>query len=135
MVRSVRSGIRAEQADEEAAHSLSLSISSSSSMATHKVSWGGNDHIISPDISRTSSIVSIDSILPQKRTTAVQRAPVPESSAKRMSSLSVESSGREMLVSASTYARAGSTDDSFIRHYKYFFEDGNITFLVRGSQP
>jgi hypothetical protein len=103
------------------------------SMTTHIVSWGGNDHIISPDISRTSSIVSIDSILPHKRTTAVQGAPAPESSAKRMSSLSVEPSGSETLISASAYARADSTDDSFIRHQKYFFKDGNVTFLVRGS--
>jgi hypothetical protein len=120
-------------ADE--AISLSLSISSSSSMATHIVSWGGNDHIISPVGSSTSSIVSIDSILPHKRTTTVQGAPAAESSAKRMSSLSVEPSGSETLASASTYQRADSVDDSFIRHHKYFFKDGNVTFLVRGSQP
>ena len=105
-------------------------------MATHIVSWGGSDHTISPDISRTSSssIVSIDSILPHKHTTAVQGAPASESSAKRMSSLSVEPSGSETLISASTYARADSADDSFIRHHKYFFKDGNVTFLVCGSQ-
>jgi hypothetical protein len=107
----------------------------SSSMAAHIVSWGGSDHITSPDVSRTSSIVSIDSILPHKRTTAVQGAPAPESLAKRMSSLPVEPSGSETLISASTYERADSTDDSFIRHHKYFFKDGNVTFLVRGSHP
>jgi hypothetical protein len=106
-------------------------------MATHIVSWGGNDHIISPVISNTSSIVSIDSILSHKRTTAVQGIPAPESSAKRMGSLSlsVEPSGSETSMSASTYARADSTNDSFIRHHKYFFKDGNVTFLVSGSQP
>ena len=108
-------------------------------MAAHTQSststWGGNDHIVSPDLSRSSSIVSIDSILPHKRTTTVQvtSVPAPESLAKRMSSLSVEPSGSETLISASTYARADSADDSFIRHHKYFFKDGNVTFLVRGS--
>jgi hypothetical protein len=136
----IRAGIRADEADsDEEALSLSLRISSSSSMATHiqshTVTWGGNDHIVSPDLSRSSSIVSIDSILPHKRTTAVQVTSVPasESLAKRMSSLSVEPSGSETLISASTYARADSADDSFTRHHKYFFKDGNVTFLVRGS--
>ncbi|KAF8504685.1 hypothetical protein F5888DRAFT_774304 [Russula emetica] len=102
-------------------------------MATNIVSWGGNGHIISPIISSASSIVSIDSVLPHKHTTTVQGASAPESSAKRMSSLSVEPSGSETLTSASTYQRADSTDDSFIRHHKYFFEDGNVTFLVDGT--
>jgi len=26
-----------------------------------------------------------------------------------------------------------ATDDSFIRHHKYFFEDGNVTFLVENT--
>jgi len=115
--------------------SLDISSSSSSSMATHTVSWGGNSHVISPVSSSTSSIVPIDSILLHKRTTAVQGAPAPESSSRRMSSLSVEPSGSETLTSASTYLRADSADDSFIRHHKYFFKDGNVTFLVRRSQP
>jgi hypothetical protein len=50
-----------------------------------------------------------------------------------MSSLPVEPSGSETLISASTYERADSTDDSFIRHHKYFFKDGNVTFLVDGT--
>jgi len=105
-------------------------------MATHIVSWGGNEHLISPVPSSTPSTVSVDSVLSHERetSTTVQEAtgPAPESLAKRMSSLSVEPSGSETLISASTYARADSTDDSFIRHHKYFFKDGNVTFLVRG---
>jgi hypothetical protein len=110
-------------------------------MAAHTqstvVSWGGNDNIVSPVLSSASSIVSIDSILSHKRHTTTsafgEGAPPPESLARRMSSLSVEPSGT--LISASTYPSADPVGDSFIRHHKYFFKDGNVTFLVRGSQP
>ena len=107
-------------------------------MATHTVIWGDYEHVISlvPSSSSTPSIDSVDSFLSHERETSstVQEAtgPTPESLAKRMSSLSVEPSGSETLASASTYPRADSADDSFTRHHKYFFKDGNITFLVRG---
>ncbi len=106
-------------------------------MATRIVSWGDNEHTVLPALSSTPSIVSVDSILPDKRETSsiFQEAPrAPESWVKRMSSL-IEPSGSEMSTSAtgSTHPpRADAADDSFIRHHKYFFKDGNITFLVRG---
>jgi hypothetical protein len=107
-------------------------------MATHIVSWGGKEHIASPVVSSTKpSIVSIVSMLPHKRETSsvVQEAPrAAGSHAKHMSPSLFESSGSETSVSASTYSRAGAGDDSFIRHHKYFFEDGNLTFLVRRVQ-
>jgi hypothetical protein len=106
------------------------------SMATHIVSWGGNDHTVSPVVSSTSStssIISIDPIIRHKRS-AVQGTPASESSTKCMSSLSLEPSGNETSTSGRAYStRADSTDDSFIRHHKYFFKDGNVTFLVRES--
>ena len=122
-------------------------------MATHIVSWGGgsandSDYTLSPvasvsDISSTqaSSIVSVDSIVRHKRTTtsAVQGAPASESLANCncTSSLSVEPSGNqpETEISANTYSKVDLNDESFIRHHKYFFSDGNVTFLVSGSQP
>src|SRR6267154_282659 len=116
------------------------------SMATNIVSesWGVNDsdHTTSPvassisSISSTSSIVSIDSIIRHKHTTtsAVQRTHDSGSSPRCMSSPSVEPSGNKTLTSGSTYSRADSSDESFIRHDKYFFKDGNVTFLVRESQ-
>jgi hypothetical protein len=108
-------------------------------MATHIVSWGSNEHVISPlpSTSSTPSIVSVDSVLSLERETSsnVQEleatGPAPESLAKRMSSLLAEPSGSETLTSASTHQRAGTADDSFTRHHKYFFKDGNVTFLVR----
>jgi hypothetical protein len=119
-------------------------------MATHIVAWGGgsandSDYTLSPvasvsDISSTqaSSIVSVDSIVRHKRTaTSAVRAPGSESLAKCMSSLSVEPSRNETEteITATTYSRVDLNDESFIRHHKYFFSDGNVTFLVSGSQP
>jgi hypothetical protein len=104
-------------------------------MATHIVSWGGKEHITSPVVSSTKpSIISIDSMLPHGRETssAVQEVSRAAGSyAKHMSPLLIESSGSETSTSASTDSRAGAGDDSFIRHHKYFFEDGNATLLVR----
>jgi hypothetical protein len=103
-------------------------------MATHIVSWGGNEHVISPVPSSTPSIVSVDPVLSHERETssAVQEAtgPAPEFLAKQWSFLSAEP--RETSTSASTYQTADTADDSFTRHNKYFFKDGNVTFLVRG---
>ena len=98
---------------------------------THIVSWGRSEHVISPVPSSTPSIVSVDSILSHELedSSIVQEAtggPARESLAKRMSSLFAEPSGN----GAST---ADTADDSFTRHHKYFFKDGNVTFLVRGS--
>jgi hypothetical protein len=108
-------------------------------MATHIVSWGGNEHVISPVSSSTPSIVSVDSVLSLERETSstVQEAtgPAREPLAERMTSLFAEPSGSETLTSASAYQRADTADGSFTRHHKYFFKDGNVTFLVRGVKP
>ena len=103
-------------------------------MATH-IAWGGNEDLISPVPSSTPSIVPIDSAFSHERNTSstVQEATGPsthESFAKLMSFLLAEPSGGE--TSASKHQRADTADDSFTRHHKYFFKDGNITFLVRG---
>jgi hypothetical protein len=109
-------------------------------MVSHIVSWRGNDHTVSPVLSSTPSIVSVDSILPYKREafSVVQEAPrAAESWVERMSSL-IEPSGIETSsTSASTYPSAdplAAGNDSFIQHHIYFFKDGNVTFLVRGVQ-
>ena len=105
-------------------------------MATHIVSWGGNEHLISSVPSSTPSIVSVDSVLSHERETSstVHEAtgPARESLAKRMSSLLAEPSGSKMSTSTSTNQRADTANNSFTRHHKYFFKDGNVTFLVRG---
>jgi hypothetical protein len=77
-------------------------------MATHIVSWGGGEHVILPVPSSTPSIVSVDSVLSHERETysIVQEA-------------------------TPTVQNDHTADDSFTRHHKYFFKDGNVTFLVR----
>ena len=101
-------------------------------MATHTVSWGGTEDPISPVPSSTPSIVSIDSALSYESNTSstVREATGPTPVAKLMDFLLVESSGSE--TSASTQHRADTAHESFTRHHKYFFKDGNVTFLVRG---
>ena len=115
-----------------------LSPSPPTVMATHIVSWGDNEQISSPVVSSIKpSIVSIDSMLPHRRETSsvVQEVPYAAGSyAKHMSPLLIESSGSETSTSASTCSRVDAGDDSFIRHDKYFFKDGNVTFLVRRVQ-
>ncbi|KAF8504683.1 hypothetical protein F5888DRAFT_774080 [Russula emetica] len=108
-------------------------------MATQIVFWGGNERIISPVPSSTPSIVCVDSVVSHERETSstVQEAtgpgPAPESLAKRMVSLLAGPSGGETSTSTRTYQRVDTADDSFTHHHKYFFKDGNVSFLVDGT--
>jgi hypothetical protein len=108
-------------------------------MASHIVYWGGNDHAVSSVLSSTPSI-SVDSVLSHECETSSnvqgEIGPAREPFAKHMSSLLAKPSGSETSTSAGTCERADAAgDDSFIRHHTYFFEDGNVTFLVRQGQP
>ena len=102
-------------------------------MATHIVSWGDSKPIISPINPSTPSIVSIDSI----QTSSVVRDAHCVTESKNVNSvlnkvLNEPSGSETASTSASTYPRADETDTSFVRHPKYFFKDGNVTFLVSG---
>jgi len=100
-------------------------------MARRIVSWVGNGQIVSPDLSKTPSIVSVDSIL-QDTSPAVQGSPhAAQSPAMNMASQMIEPSRIRTWTSTSTYPWADATDGSFVRHPKYFFKDGNVAFLVR----
>jgi len=105
-------------------------------MATYIVSWGGDEHIISPNISKTPSISSVDSILSDK----------PEASESDQSALHMDKSqpthrdfqvidpnGTTTSKSTNIYLGTDAADHggSFMQHNKYFFKDGNVTFLVR----
>jgi hypothetical protein len=72
-------------------------------------------------------MVSIDSI--QISSTVQEYPRAVESLDKQMSS-EPSGSASETLTSANIYRMADAADDSFIRHPKYFFKDGNVTFLV-----
>lgn len=103
---------------------------SSSLMAPHIVSLGRNEHRISPVLSRRPSIVSLDTIPSdtRKRSLGIPEAPrAAKSRTKGAMSSSVIEPG-EVRKPANECTRA---DDPFIPHDKYFFKDGNVTFLVR----
>jgi len=99
-------------------------------MASCIVSWGNNEHIVSPNLSKTPSIVSVDSIL-QDTSPAVQGTPhAAQSRAMNTASQVIEPSRTRAWTSISIYPGADTANSSFIRHPKYFFKDGNVAFVV-----
>ncbi|KAI0282891.1 hypothetical protein BGY98DRAFT_954135 [Russula aff. rugulosa BPL654] len=87
-------------------------------MTPHIISWAAvNERSISPISTTPSSVVSIDSISSES---SLSRATQPR--VKAMNVLG----DREFGVHH-------ANDDPFARHDKYFFKDGNITFLVDGT--
>jgi len=99
-------------------------------MAPHIVTSGGDGHTTSPVLSSTPSFVSARSILsdlPERSPGVQDTFHVAQShQIQGVRSLVIELSGGRKPTS--TYGE-GST--SFVRHHKYFFPDGNTTFLVR----
>ena len=95
-------------------------------MATRIVSWSSNEHRISPSLLKTPSMVSFDSILSDNsETPSLQGVPhVAESRVEYVTSQVIEPSE----------TRTYTSDGSFMQHQKYFFKDGNVTFLVRDVQ-
>jgi len=83
-------------------------------------------------------MVSFDSLLFDNPETppAIEVAPHPtESQAKHTSFQVIEpsASGSRACSSVSVHLGADAAEGSFIRHHKYFFKDGNVTFLVRDT--
>jgi len=104
-------------------------------MATRLVSWSGNEHTVSPGLSKTPSMVSFDSTLSDIEIPGVQGAHHAAGARVQYgSSQVIEPSGTRTYTPASMYPGAGATDGPFVRHHRYFFKDGNVTFLVRGVQ-
>jgi len=105
-------------------------------MATRIVSWNGDEHIVSPNLSKTPSVISVDSILFDKSEASPsdQGAPrMAESQPTHMASKVVERTSTSTTMYPGT--DAADHDGSFMRHNKYFFNDGNVTFLVRDVWP
>ncbi|KAH9032571.1 hypothetical protein EDB85DRAFT_1202041 [Lactarius pseudohatsudake] len=102
-------------------------------MAPHIVSWGWNGVKTSPVASSPGpSVVPIESLLsdPATKTPIIPEASgahTTEPAARPMSFLGVGTDGSE----TSDGSRRQS-DGSFPQHSKYFFKDGNVTFLVDG---
>jgi hypothetical protein len=107
-------------------------------MATRIVSWGGDKHIVSSNRSKTPSVTSFDSILSDKSEASLgdQDAPriaaMAESQPMNTASQVIEPNGTRTSTSTTIYPETGAADidGSFMRHNKYFFKDGNVTFLV-----
>ena len=107
-------------------------------MATRIVSWSGDEHIVSPYLSKTPSVASFDSILSDKSDPspgdqdaphiAAMAEPQPMNTASQV----IEPNGTRTSISTTMYPETGAADHdgSSVRHNKYFFEDGNVTFLV-----
>ena len=107
-------------------------------MAAQIVSWGNNEKIVSPMLSKTTSMISFDSLNSDDLETgpAVEGAPhATQSQSKCTNSQAIEPSGSGTVSSVSVYPGADAAEGYFKRHHKYFFKDGNVTFLVRGVQP
>ena len=109
-------------------------------MATRIVSWSSDDYITSPNLSKVPSVMSFDSILSDKPEASLgdQGAPrMAESHPTHTASQVIEPNGIRTSTSTTIYPETDATDHdgSFLRHNKYFFKDGNVTFLVRHVQP
>jgi len=104
-------------------------------MATHKVvSWSGDEHTFSPNLSKTPSLISVDSILSDKSgaSPSDQGPHMAESQPPHTAFQVIEPSGTTTSKSTTIYPGTDGADHdgSFMRHNKYFFKDGNVTFLV-----
>jgi hypothetical protein len=112
-------------------------------MATRIVSWSDAEYITSPSLSKTPSVMSFDSILSDKPEASLgdhdapHMAAVAESQPTHTASQVIEPSGTRLstLTTIHPGIDAADHDSSFMRHNKYFFKDGNVTFLVRHVQP
>jgi len=109
-------------------------------MATRMVSWSGDEHSVSPNLSKTPSLISVDSILsdkPKASETDQSALHMAESQPAHRSFQVIDPNGTTTSKSTNIYpgTDAADHDGSFMRHNKYFFKDGNVTFLVRDVQP
>ena len=95
-------------------------------MAPHITTWGDSEYVISPVGSSTPSIVSVESILSDLPEDINENPHAAESRIKCMGPQVTKLPGNRASVGMNSRA-----NDSFTRHPKYFFMDGNITFLVR----
>jgi len=100
-------------------------------MAPHIVSW--NDVKVSPVVSSSStpSVVPIESLL----STPYAKTPLIPEASRAHATLGAQSASYLGVGSGENETLDGSrqqSDDSFTQHGKYFFKDGNVTFLVDG---
>ena len=97
-------------------------------MAPHITTWGDNEHVISPVGSSTASVVSVESILLDPTKISLDTDENPRIANSRIKWIGPQAT--KLPGNRSSAGMNSGGGDSFIRHPKYFFIDGNITFLV-----
>jgi len=102
-------------------------------MAPHITTWGDNEDIISPvgSESSTPSIISVESILLDAPEISLDINENPRPTESRIKCQCIGPQATKLPENRSSVSMNSGADDSFIRHPKYFFMDGNVTFLVR----
>ena len=112
-------------------HGISLRYSIFLLMAHRVVSWSDNELCTSPVLSSTASIVSFDSTFSD--TEGDMKMSLTASEAPCLPSAGFEAKHARFLEEkGEPRGRRTMPDNSFVRHDRYFFKDGNVTFLVRG---
>ncbi|KAH9976128.1 hypothetical protein BGW80DRAFT_1291526 [Lactifluus volemus] len=103
-------------------------------MAPHPNIFSFGNNYGTPPVSNRASVVSVDTILSdssahERSFSTPEASRIADSRIKgALTSLVIEPSGSGGRASAHP-----ETDPSFTKHEKYFFKDGNVTFLVDGS--
>ncbi|KAF8270191.1 hypothetical protein EI94DRAFT_1723338 [Lactarius quietus] len=105
-------------------------------MADRIVSWSDNKHCMSPVMSSTASIISFDSAFSD--TQSYREMSPTASEVPQLPSAGAESDAKHanlIKFPEEETPRDGhaTPDESFVRHDMYFFNDGNVTFLIDGT--
>ena len=101
-------------------------------MAHRVVSWSDNELCTSPVLSSAASIVSFDSTFSDTESDWKMSLTASEA---RLPSAGFEAKHADLpkfLEESTSRGRHTMPDKSFVRHDRYFFKDGNVTFLVCG---
>ncbi|KAF8270188.1 hypothetical protein EI94DRAFT_1681019 [Lactarius quietus] len=119
-------------------HLLERSTSIFPLMADRIVSWSDNKLGLSPVMSSTASIVSFDSTFSDTQSYREMSPTASSSEVPWVPSASAEFDSKHANLlkfpEEGTPRDAHATpDESFVRHDSYFFNDGNVTFLIDGT--
>jgi hypothetical protein len=84
-------------------------------------------------VSNRTSIVSVDTILSDAHERSVSTS---DASSSRIAETRIKGAMGSLDIAPNAsggggHATGSATDPSFTRHERYFFKDGNVTFLVR----
>jgi hypothetical protein len=102
-------------------------------MAHRIVSWSDNELCITPVLPSAASIVSFDSTFSDTESYGKMSPTASEVPCLPSTGFEAKHANLPKFLEGRTpRGRHTMPDDSFVRHDRYFFKDGNVTFLVRG---